>query len=415
MLKSKSLIQIQKFSKSTKLAYLSARSLSTKQINPKLLYKNNLKLFCSNTNSSANSRVHAVYFGNEDISLPTLKMLHKRIYVKDNNTKDNLDISEIEVVSTPWVNNNKKQAPFHSFIMDKQIKINELRNDDWNPIINSLKEKKSLIGFVLSFGKMIPDTIIDTFNSQFNLGIYVIHPSLLPKYRGGAPIQHALLNKDSETGVSLISTSKGKFDSGEIYLQRKVPIEPYHRFIDMVSILGNEASIITEEFIKNYKLIKAKPFEVDSSIKPSKAKIHKDKIFVYLDFTSTSREDIRTVYNAFYGSQLTPWSYVKYGNHKKIIFFDNLFNANPSVSAVFDNDPNVKKYVKPGSIYWDFKLDKDNLYIKTLDSWLISSKIKIECFPTYDTDMFVKQVFRQQKLDKIAKTTFATILNKKDI
>ena len=46
----------------------------------------------------------------------------------------------------------------------------------------------------------------------------VIHPSLLPKYRGGAPIYHALLNGDSETGITFLEISKNKMDAGKILL-----------------------------------------------------------------------------------------------------------------------------------------------------------------------------------------------------
>ena len=46
------------------------------------------------------------------------------------------------------------------------------------------------IGVIASFGKMVPDRIIDAFPS----GMLVMHPSLLPKYRGACPIQHAILN-----------------------------------------------------------------------------------------------------------------------------------------------------------------------------------------------------------------------------
>lgn len=59
---------------------------------------------------------------------------------------------------------------------------------------------------------MVPTEIIDSFP----LGMYVMHPSLLPKYRGACPIQHAILNKETETGVSIIEISKNKFDAGNI-------------------------------------------------------------------------------------------------------------------------------------------------------------------------------------------------------
>jgi methionyl-tRNA formyltransferase len=82
------------------------------------------------------------------------------------------------------------------------------------------------IGVIASFGHMVPAEFIDSFA----LGMYVMHPSLLPKYRGACPIQHAILNQDSETGVSVIEISKDKFDAGNILAQEKVPLTSQTRF-----------------------------------------------------------------------------------------------------------------------------------------------------------------------------------------
>mgnify|MGYP003847309479 CR=1 FL=1 len=57
-----------------------------------------------------------------------------------------------------------------------------------------------------------------------------MHPSLLPKYRGACPIQHAILNGESETGVSIIQISKGVFDAGPIVWQRSIPLSPVDTF-----------------------------------------------------------------------------------------------------------------------------------------------------------------------------------------
>lgn len=86
---------------------------------------------------------------------------------------------------------------------------------------------------------MVPTEIIDSFP----LGMYVMHPSLLPKYRGACPIQHAILNKETETGVSIIEISKNKFDAGNILIQGSVPLLPVTRFDELqmkLSILGGE-------------------------------------------------------------------------------------------------------------------------------------------------------------------------------
>ncbi len=63
---------------------------------------------------------------------------------------------------------------------------------------------------------MIPQRII----KKFKKGMIVIHPSLLPKYRGGSPIFHAIANGEVVSGVSYIEISPGKFDSGNLLLQK---------------------------------------------------------------------------------------------------------------------------------------------------------------------------------------------------
>ena len=63
---------------------------------------------------------------------------------------------------------------------------------------------------------MVPGRVIEAFPQ----GMVVMHPSLLPKYRGACPIQHAILNQEKETGVSVIEISKRKFDAGDILSQQ---------------------------------------------------------------------------------------------------------------------------------------------------------------------------------------------------
>jgi len=72
---------------------------------------------------------------------------------------------------------------------------------------------------VVSFGRMIPKEVLDIAGSR----TINVHPSLLPKYRGPSPITTALLNDDTETGISLIKI-KQKFDTGDVYSQLKFDI-----------------------------------------------------------------------------------------------------------------------------------------------------------------------------------------------
>jgi methionyl-tRNA formyltransferase len=77
------------------------------------------------------------------------------------------------------------------------------------------------VGVVVSFGRLLPECAIDMFPQ----GAVNIHPSLLPRYRGSSPIQHAIMNNDIETGVCLMALSRGVFDQGAI-LARKSMLMP---------------------------------------------------------------------------------------------------------------------------------------------------------------------------------------------
>lgn len=77
------------------------------------------------------------------------------------------------------------------------------------------------------------------------------HPSLLPKYRGPAPIQHAILNGDEVTGVTTMFMDTG-MDTGDIILQRQVPIDPD----DTAGTLSKKLSMVAAELlVETLKLV----------------------------------------------------------------------------------------------------------------------------------------------------------------
>jgi methionyl-tRNA formyltransferase len=74
---------------------------------------------------------------------------------------------------------------------------------------------------VVGYGQIIPQTLIDLPA----YGVLNVHASLLPKYRGAAPIQWAIANGETETGVTIMQIDAG-LDTGDILLQRSTPIGP---------------------------------------------------------------------------------------------------------------------------------------------------------------------------------------------
>jgi len=94
------------------------------------------------------------------------------------------------------------------------------------------------IGVLVAYGKIVPPPIIDLFPR----GIINIHPSLLPRHRGSTPIESAILDGDTETGVSLMQLSS-KMDAGPVYGQIKMALhgtETKQALADQLLNLGKD-------------------------------------------------------------------------------------------------------------------------------------------------------------------------------
>src|SRR5271169_2139349 len=86
---------------------------------------------------------------------------------------------------------------------------------------------------VVAYGRIIPKWMLDLPP----LGNINLHGSLLPKYRGAAPIQWAVANGEAVTGVTIMRIDEG-LDTGGILLQREVPIGPDDKAVDLFSTLS---------------------------------------------------------------------------------------------------------------------------------------------------------------------------------
>lgn len=100
------------------------------------------------------------------------------------------------------------------------------------------------VGVVVSFGYFLPAALL----AELKDGAINMHPSLLPQYRGAAPIFHALLDGCSETGVSIVTLDALRFDAGRILSQLRVPIdrnEQYSHLAHRLATIGADAVLDT--------------------------------------------------------------------------------------------------------------------------------------------------------------------------
>ncbi|KAF9899272.1 hypothetical protein EC991_009215, partial [Linnemannia zychae] len=103
-------------------------------------------------------------------------------------------------------------------------------------------------GVVVSFGWFLPDEVITKFKKA---GINV-HPSLLPKYRGSAPLQRAILNQDQTTGVTVQLLDPNEFDAGKILAQVEVALPENPTYRSLESLLAKKGGELVVDVINNY-------------------------------------------------------------------------------------------------------------------------------------------------------------------
>jgi methionyl-tRNA formyltransferase len=102
----------------------------------------------------------------------------------------------------------------------------------------------AVLGFVVAYGALLKRHTLDLLEH----GWFNLHYSLLPAYRGAAPVQHALLNGESATGATIFKLDEG-MDTGEIYAQIPTVIEPGENAGDLLERLTSIGLTIVDEFL----------------------------------------------------------------------------------------------------------------------------------------------------------------------
>ncbi|GIV10074.1 MAG: methionyl-tRNA formyltransferase [Fimbriimonadales bacterium] len=97
-----------------------------------------------------------------------------------------------------------------------------------------------------SYGKILPQSLLEIAS----LGNWNLHASLLPKYRGASPIQYAILNGETETGVTLMEMVR-EMDAGDIYLQVAEPIFPDDDYGSLEARLAQRAAELLLEGLRH--------------------------------------------------------------------------------------------------------------------------------------------------------------------
>ena len=172
--------------------------------------------------------------GSPEIAVPSLKAIlesgHKIVAVVSQPDKP---VGRGLELTPPHVARFAKEEGLPLFQPDK------IRD---NPeFVETLRGLKADVVAIVAYGKILPKEVLNLPPH----GCINVHFSLLPKYRGAAPLQWALINNDEETGVTTFRLKDGAVDSGPVLLQKKVMLHDE----DNAEILGNRLAVIGAELL----------------------------------------------------------------------------------------------------------------------------------------------------------------------
>lgn len=212
------------------------------------------------------------FLGTPKFAVPSLKMLIAEHY-------------EIEVYTQPDRPKDRghgyAMSPVKILAIENNIPVNQFEKIKSNEGIQSLKRFSPDLMVTVAFGQML---------SQENLnipkyGCVNVHGSLLPKYRGAAPIQWAIMNGEKKTGVTTMMTNLG-MDTGDILLKKEVEIgeeETYGQLYERLSVLGADLLKETINRLVKGSLVSIPQSENDAS---KCGMIRKNDCFI--DFNASS-------------------------------------------------------------------------------------------------------------------------------
>ena len=195
-------------------------------------------------------KISIVFFGTPDIGLPSLEHFY--------NSEKFEVLGVVTQPDKPSGRGNKlTPSPIKVFALEHNLTVFQPKSIRKEPeIIEKLKELKPDFFVTFAFGQILSQEVLDIPKYEtINL-----HVSLLPKYRGANPIQRAIINGDTETGICTMITELG-LDCGDICMKDPICITPNMNCVELFEICASHSPELLEKTLIGIK---------EGSLKPQK-------------------------------------------------------------------------------------------------------------------------------------------------
>lgn len=298
--------------------------------------------------------MRVVFMGTPDFSVGTLEAIikagHEVVAVVTQPDKRQGRSSELRMSPV------KECALKHGIDVYQPIKV---RDPEFVEILRGLAPE---VIVVVAFGQIIPKSVLE----MPKYGCVNVHASLLPKYRGAAPIQWAVIDGEEVTGVTTMLMDEG-IDTGDILMVREYKVDPKETggsLFDKLENLGAELLVETLDGLQAGSITPVPQGENFTHV----GKL--EKTTGVIDFNKSAVEIERLIRG------LNPWpsAYTSF-NGKTLKIWD---------ADVVDED--VSSYA-PGTIY---RVDKKHIYVSTAKGGLILNEVQLEGKKRMDTEAFLR-------------------------
>ncbi len=294
-----------------------------------------------------------VFMGTSEFSVPTLEVLIKNKF------------SIVAAYTQPPKKSKRGQkinpSPIEEFSKKNKINIRNpvtLNNDEE---FKNFKELSPDIVVVVSYGQIIPKNFLNI--AKF--GFINIHASLLPKWRGAAPIQRAIMNGDKKIGVSIMKIEE-KLDSGPVLASKEIELDQNAIHGDIEKKLSKMGADLLIENLKSFKEGNLKFINQVHSEATYAKKIDKNETKINWDL------DASKVLAHIHGLSPSPGAWFEYENKRFKILRAKISTANGKSSYVLDE--NLTVACKSNSIKI-LELQRQGKNKQTVKEFLLGNKI----------------------------------------
>lgn len=135
-----------------------------------------------------------------------------------------------------------------SVALDLGIEVFEpVKKSDIENVVKELVETKGAqVGVVVAYGKILTPEVLNAFK----YGCFNVHYSLLPRWRGAAPVERAILEGDTKTGISIMSMDEG-LDTGPVYKMEEIQITSTTTSLDLYEQMAQQAKIAINDVLND--------------------------------------------------------------------------------------------------------------------------------------------------------------------